>query len=105
MKKINITSLKHFICSIICTCLLFFLFIGLVIADRNTRLVGFGDRSPLLSFITSSCGTATFSMRFFNHSLSLDLTPLYLSFQQIKGGFGYLYSHLDSIKNIILTLK
>lgn len=75
MKKIGVALLL--------TLLLMLFLTGFVVADRNTRKIGFGDTTPLFSTYMEEDGRCGVSLYLMGQSHTLDFTPLYRAAQWI----------------------
>lgn len=66
--------LKTFFHSFLCTSLLLTFIAGMIIADLNTKRVGFGDARPTVSVVENSSSQRTLILRLFNEVVELHFT-------------------------------
>ncbi len=78
-------EVRYAICSFLCTLLILFLLAGFVIADKNTRRIGFGDEEPIIVLGNRVNQPCALSIRFMDKKYTLDFTDEYNLKKSIDG--------------------
>lgn len=75
--KFSRKSMREFFSSMICTSLVIILFCGLVIAEKNTRCIAFGDKTPFFVFKHEGFRKIFFKIHFMGKDYTFEKNTIY----------------------------